>query len=70
MLAHLCDMALAQGLSKIKGRMVPTDKNVPVRDLFDKHGFSKLAEEDAGTTIWELNLAHNPVQRPPWFKTA
>ena len=70
MLAHLCDMALAQGLSKIKGRLVPTDKNVPVRDLFDKHGFSKLAEEDAGTTIWELNLAHNPVQRPPWFKTA
>jgi hypothetical protein len=47
---------------------VPTDKNVPVRDLFDKHGFSKLGEDETGATTWSLDLTHNPVQRPTWFK--
>jgi FkbH-like protein len=70
MLAHLCDLAQARGLKKLCGRVVPTDKNVPVRDLFEKHGFSKQAEDDFGTTSWALDLEFSPVRRPAWFKTA
>lgn len=70
MLAHLCDVARTQGLKKISGRMVPTDKNVPVRDLFDKHGFTKLASGASGTSSWELDLTQKTVQRPDWFKDA
>jgi len=69
MLAHLCDAALARGIKKLSGRLVPTEKNVPVRDLFDKHGFSKLTEDATGTTTWELDLTHGPVPCPAWFKT-
>lgn len=67
MLAHLCDVAQARGLKKLCGRVVPTDKNVPVRDLFEKHGFSKQSEDKSGSTNWELDLARGPVQRPSWF---
>lgn len=67
MLAHLCDAAQARGLKKLYGRVVPTDKNVPVRDLFEKHGFSKQSEDKSGRTNWELDLARGPVQRPSWF---
>lgn len=70
MLAYLCDVAHARGLTKLRGRVVPTDKNVPIRDLFDKHGFSKQIEDDSGTTSWELDLKRSSVQRPAWFKTS
>lgn len=69
MLAHLCDVAQARGLKKLFGRVVPTDKNVPIRDLFDKHGFSRLTEGDDAATSWELDLAHKSVRRPDWFNT-
>lgn len=68
MLAHLCDAAQARGLQKLRGRVVPTDKNMPIRDLFDRHGFNKQIEDDSGTTSWELDLKCSSVQRPAWFK--
>lgn len=68
MLASLCDAARERGLKKLTGRVVPTEKNVPVRDLFAKHGFSKLQEDGAGSTEWELDLDCGLVQRPSWFR--
>ncbi|WP_394756021.1 HAD-IIIC family phosphatase [Rhodoferax sp.] len=68
MLAYLCDAARQRGLNKLCGRVVPTDKNVPVRDLFEKHGFCKLGEDDSGSTTWELDLAKAMVRRPDWFQ--
>lgn len=68
MLAHLCDAAQARGLKKLYGKVVPTDKNVPSRDLFDKHGFSKQSEDAQGITSWELDLTCKPVRLPDWFK--
>ncbi|OGB11627.1 MAG: hypothetical protein A3E79_07985 [Burkholderiales bacterium RIFCSPHIGHO2_12_FULL_61_11] len=70
MLAFLCDAAQERGLNKLCGRVVPTGKNVPVRDLFAKHGFSKQSEDESGTTSWELDLACSPVRRPSWFRTS
>ncbi len=70
MLAYLCDAAQSRGLGKVSGRLVPTAKNMPVRDLFDKHGFSKLAEDEAGTSLWQLDIANNPVLQPPWFRVS
>ena len=42
MLAFLCDAAQERGLKVLSGRLVPTAKNMPIRDLFPKHGFDKL----------------------------
>jgi len=70
MLAHLCDAALTRGLGKLTGRLIPTAKNIPVRDLFERHNFSKQSEDPAGTTIWGLDLERGRVERPTWFKIA
>ena len=70
MLAYLCDAAQERGLKKLCGCLVPTEKNVPIRDLFEKHGFSKQREDESGTTSWELDLACSPVRRPSWFRTS
>lgn len=68
MLAYLCEAAQQRGLSKLCGRVVPTEKNMPVRDLFEKHGFRKLGEDESGTTTWELDIAKTTVQAPDWFE--
>ena len=68
MLAYLCEAAQQRGLSKLWGRVVPTEKNMPVRDLFEKHGFRKLGEDESGMTTWELDLAKTTVHAPDWFQ--
>jgi len=69
MLAYLCDTAQERGLKKVTGRLIPTSKNVPVRDLFERHNFSKQGQDATGTTMWELDLELGQVERPAWFKS-
>lgn len=63
MLAYLCDLAERRGLKALTGQLIPTEKNLPVRSLFDQHGFSKIGEDASGGTVWRLSL---PEQRVPW----
>src|SRR4029077_3721198 len=44
MLAHLCDQALRRDAAELCGQIIPTAKNIPVRDVFERHGFAKLEE--------------------------
>jgi FkbH-like protein len=67
MLAHLCDCAEQRGLAALKGQLIPTSKNMPVRELFVDNGFSKTEEEPSGTTWWRLPLRQR-VQWPAWFR--
>jgi FkbH-like protein len=68
MLAHICDEARARGLSKVVGRLIPTPKNLPVRDLFERHGFRQVAVEANDVTVWTLDLADAQVHWPEWFR--
>jgi FkbH-like protein len=68
MLAHLCDIAAARGLKAVSGLLIPTAKNVPVRELFEKHGFARTAEEASGATRWRLALSDRRVDWPDWFR--
>ncbi|MEF8746799.1 MAG: HAD-IIIC family phosphatase [Candidatus Accumulibacter propinquus] len=70
MLAYLCDAAWERGLKKLWGRILATEKNLPVRDVFEKHGFSKLSEDEFGSTLWELDMNCRQVRRPSWFKVS
>jgi FkbH-like protein len=67
MLAYLCEQAARRGTGTIQGRIIPTAKNVPVRDLFEKHRFEKLDETKTGETRWMLNLNEGPVPWPHWL---
>jgi FkbH-like protein len=68
MLAYLCQQAANRGVSLLRGRIIPTAKNVPVRELFSSHTFEKTAEKETGETAWILNLEKNPIAWPEWIK--
>ncbi len=68
MLAFVCAQAGRRGLSEVRGRIVPTAKNVPVRDLFAHHGFTQVANGDSGETAWRLSLAGGGVPWPAWMR--
>ena len=68
MLAFVCAQAGRRGLSEVRGRIVPTAKNVPVRELFAQHGFTQAANGDSGETSWSLSLAGGGVTWPDWMR--
>jgi len=68
MLAHLCEIANRQGAMQLRGTIIPTAKNIPVRDLFKRHGFTPEIEEPDGTSIWRLELSNAWITWPAWFK--
>jgi FkbH-like protein len=68
MLAALCNEARRRALSSVTGVIVPTPKNAPVRDLYERHGFAKLAEDADGSTRWSCNLAESAVASPDWLR--
>ena len=68
MLAHLCDQALRRDAAELCGQIIPTAKNIPVRDVFERHGFAKLEESASGATTWRLDLTRQRVPWPQWIK--
>jgi FkbH-like protein len=68
MLAFLCDHAHAKGIARVRGTIIPTEKNVPVRDLFSRHGFSGADAGSEGASEWLLDTATAPVAYPTWFR--
>lgn len=68
MLAHLCEHAVQRGARRVRGRIVPTAKNAPARDLYLRHGFRRDSGEDDGETSWVLDLEAETIRHPPWMK--
>ena len=68
MFAYLCQHAANRGAGTLQGRIVPTAKNVPVRELFSSHKFKKLSEKESGETAWTLDIQKSPVTWPEWIK--
>ena len=66
MLAHVCKHGLAIGAKEIRGRVVPTPKNVPVRDVFERHRFERV-DGHGDATEWRLELSRTQVQPPEWL---
>lgn len=46
-----------RNVAKIRGYYYPTDKNKIVRDFYDMQGYTKVAEDGFGNTIWELDVS-------------
>jgi FkbH-like protein len=64
-LARTARHAAETGARKLRGRIVPTKKNAPVRDLYERHGFTRDANDD---TLWSVDLK-GPVPRDPeWLE--
>jgi FkbH-like protein len=55
MLARLCEAALERGVTRLHGTFIPTAKNVVVKDVFERLGFT-LRSSDSGTTTWQYDI--------------
>jgi FkbH-like protein len=50
------DEAKSRGIDVIIGYYYPTVKNSMVKNFYGTMGFSKVSEDDKGTTIWKLEV--------------
>ena len=67
MLAQLCDEALARGLTLVRGTVIPTSKNAPSRDVFERHGFIRERDHATGAVDWRLDIRASRVAWPEWL---
>ncbi len=68
MLGYLYKRASQRGVRFLCGRIIPTPKNIPVRDLFERHGFERVSEAEDGATAWALQIQSNELAMPAWMK--
>ena len=68
MLAYLCEIAGTVNAKYLMGEIIPTQKNPPVRDLFERHGFALDNTGETGNSYWRLNCETSKVEYPAWFK--
>lgn len=54
--------------TRIIGEYVPTKKNPPAADLYERHGFGMPTTSDAGVTSWILNLDEQTIDVPEWIE--
>jgi FkbH-like protein len=67
--ALLCavqDAALEAGADRLAGEFIPTSKNGPARDLYDRHGLVQM-ETVGGVERWECKLPGERLRMPPWI---
>ena len=64
MLDELVAQCTSAGIHTIRGYYYPTAKNKMVRDLYERFGFTKVSEDEAGNTEWTLETAgYTPQNR-------
>ena len=67
MLATLAEHAAQQGVRRLVGRFIPTRKNAPAKDVYEKHGFTRVAER-SDEVSWEFDLAAGRLNAPTWIE--
>ena len=62
MLEELCRRAAELGCRRLRGRFVPTLRNLPARDVYQRFGFQLVAEDET-ETVWEYELeSQGPIE--------
>jgi len=56
-LQELLSQARAQGVTRLLGTYLPTEKNALVRDHYEKLGFTLVEQRSDGSSTWELAVA-------------
>jgi predicted enzyme involved in methoxymalonyl-ACP biosynthesis len=65
LLREIVAAAKREGATLLRGRYLPTERNVIVVDHYAKLGFTEVSREPNGASLWELNLAEARVESAP-----
>jgi FkbH-like protein len=60
MFAHLVDWCRCHHITTLIGEFVPTKKNMPVAELYDRLGFTKISEDATGGRRYRVDLRQPP----------
>ncbi|MHA1863488.1 MAG: HAD-IIIC family phosphatase [Candidatus Thorarchaeota archaeon] len=66
LLAKIVVDARKANVARILGEYIPTKKNLPASDLYERHGFGMPTTND-GVTSWILNLDEQTIDIPEWI---
>jgi FkbH-like protein len=65
-LGYAGQILLDRGAGYLTGEYLPTQKNRPAANVYRDCGFERTGE-DAGATLWSLNLKTQPIPIPDWI---
>lgn len=66
LLAHIAAGAIARGCTRLAGWFLPTKKNAPAKDFFQRSGFECTLQDDEGSR-WILDLQNHQISSPEWI---
>jgi len=66
-LAKIVKDARNANVARIIGEYIPTKKNIPASDFYERHGFGMPATMD-DVTSWILNLDEQTIDVPEWIE--
>jgi FkbH-like protein len=67
-LAKIVADAKAAKAARVIGEYIPTKKNPPASDLYERHGFGMPTTADDNVTSWILNLDEQTIDVPEWIE--
>lgn len=68
LLWDLATRARAAGARALLGEYIPTARNQPCQDFYDRHGFRRLEQaSEAGGVLYEMDLTAGAPERPAWI---
>ncbi len=65
-LSYLARQAASEGMRWLRGWYLPTRKNAPCKDFYQKHGFKMISQSD-GQMLFEYDLSKELIW-PQWVK--
>ena len=57
LLARLAAEAARRECKQLRGTLIPSSRNQPVLDVYERHGFALVSKDPAGTTVWNYDLS-------------
>jgi FkbH-like protein len=68
LLSVLAEQARERGARSLRGWYLPTAKNAPARDCYERHGFRLVGTNDEGGELWEFDLITASLAAPDYLK--
>jgi FkbH-like protein len=66
LLAHIAGKASGGGAGALAGQFIPSKKNAPARDFYERHAFARERGSDTGER-WTRDIITQPMTLPAWI---